>query len=175
MTVARYCPFCAAAAESDWIFCQSCGKRLPGATVGALDGRDDRIAETWQRALRHVETNDFEDALRVVDSLMDLGCDAGDVEALLGSISLRQARIDEAQEHFDRAVAESPYSPFVRLKRAEYWRAIGIPQRGIDELTEGLRHAESERVRDELRKVLEKMKKDSRWNFPRASPFSRGK
>jgi hypothetical protein len=30
-------------------------------------------------------------------------------------------------------------------------------------------------VREELRKVLDRLKKDSRWNFPRASPFSRGK
>jgi hypothetical protein len=42
-------------------------------------------------------------------------------------------------------------------------------------LQEGLRHADSERVRNELREVLKKVKKDSRWNFSRASPFSRGK
>lgn len=172
--VARYCPFCAAPAESEWSFCQACGRALPGAAAGAMDTRDSRVAEAWQRALRHIETSDFDDAERVAGQLMDLGCDAGDHSALLGSISLRRARLDDALEHLDRAVQESPHSPFVRLKRAEYWKAIGIPQKAIDEVTEGLRHAESERVREELRRVLERLRKDSRWNFPRASPFKRG-
>lgn len=173
MSGSRYCPYCAAAAEADWTFCQACGRRLPSATAGAMDERDERVAEAWQRALRHMETGDFDDAERAASELMDMGCDAGDHAALLGSISLRRARLDEALEHLDRALAESPHSPYVRLKRSEYWRAIGMTPRAIDELTEGLRCAGSERVRNELRKVLDKLKKDSRWNFPRASPFSR--
>jgi predicted Zn-dependent protease len=169
----RYCVYCAAAAESEWIFCQGCGKRLPGTSAGPNDERDELVAKAWQKALRHMETGDFDDAERVAGQLMDLGCDAGDHSALLGAIALRRTRIDEALEHLERAVEESPHSPFVRLKRADYWRVIGIPLKAIDELQEGLRHAESERVRNELRAVLAKLKKDSRWNFPRASPFSR--
>jgi hypothetical protein len=50
-----------------------------------------------------------------------------------------------------------------------------MPQKAIEELQEGLRRADAERERDELRAVLAKVKKDSRWSFARASPFSRGK
>jgi predicted Zn-dependent protease len=172
---ARFCPYCASGAESDWAFCQGCGRRLPGAAAGAMDERDQHVADTWQRALRHMETNDLDDAERVTSELMDLGCDAGDVSAMRGAICLRRTRLEEALELLDRAVEESPMSPFVRLKRSEYWRVIGMPQKAIEEIQEGLRRADSERVRNELRAVLAKVKKDSRWNFPRASPFSRGK
>jgi predicted Zn-dependent protease len=169
----RYCVYCAAAAESDWIFCQGCGKRLPGTTAGPNDERDRRVAGLWRQALHEMETNDLDLAEKTATALMDLGCDAGDLAALRGSIALRQARLDDAKELFDKAVEESPLSPFVRLKRADYWLSIGISSRAIDELNEGLRHAESEPSRDELRKVLEKLKKDSRWNFSRASPWRR--
>ncbi len=167
---ARYCPYCAAAAESDWAFCQGCGRKLPAAAVGAMEGRDQQVADLWERALRHIETNDLDDAERSASELMDRGCDAGDVSALLGAIKLRRYKLDDSLELLDRALEESPLSPFVRLKRAEYWRVIGMPQRAIEEITEGLRRADSQRVRDELRRVLEKLKKDSRWNFSRASP-----
>jgi predicted Zn-dependent protease len=122
-----------------------------------------------------METNDLDDAERVTSELMDLGCDAGDVSAMRGAICVRRTRLEDALELLDRALEESPTSPFVRLKRSEYWRVIGMPQKAIEELQEGLRHADSERVRNELREVLKKVKKDSRWNFSRASPFSRGK
>ena len=170
MTVTRYCPFCATAAESDWVFCQACARRLPAATTGPLDGRDAHVADAWQRALRHMETNDLEDAERVITQLTELGCDAGDLNAMRGSMALRRARLDTARELLDAAVEESPDSPFVRLKRAEYWRAIGIASKAIEEITEGLRHCESERVREDMRRTLEKLKKESRWNFSRASP-----
>lgn len=174
MSVSRYCPFCASPAEADWLFCQACGRRLPGKMAGALDERDENVASTWQRALRHMETGDYDDAERAAAELMDLGCDAGDHAALLGAICLRRAKIDEALELLDRALEESPHSPFVRIKRAEYWRVIGLTPKAVEELQEGLRHAESERVREELRRILAKVKKYSRWNFPRASPFTRG-
>jgi predicted Zn-dependent protease len=173
--MARYCPYCSAAAEAEWKFCQACGRALPTAAVGAMDRRDTRIADVWQRAMLDIETNDLDDAERATSELMDLGCDAGDVSALLASIKLRRAMIDEAFDLLERAVEESPMSPFVRLKRSEYWRIIGFPAKAIEELQEGLRRAESERVRNELRAVLAKVKKDSRWNFARASPFSRPK
>jgi predicted Zn-dependent protease len=167
---ARFCPYCASGAESDWAFCQGCGRRLPGAAAGAMDERDQHVADTWQRALRHMETNDLDDAERVTSELMDIGCDAGDVSAMRGAIQLRRSNLEEATALLDIAVEQSPHSPFVRLKRAEYWRAIGIPQKAIDEINEGLRHADSERVREELRRTLEKVRKESRWNFSRASP-----
>ena len=167
----RYCVYCAAAAEPEWVFCQGCGKRLPGTTAGANDERDSRVAALWRQALHEMETNDLALAEGTATTLMDLGCDAGDLAAMRGSIALRQARLDDAKELLDRALEESPLSPFVRLKRADYWLSIGITPRAVDELNEGLRHAESERSRDELRKVLEKLKKDSRWNFSRASPW----
>lgn len=173
--MARFCPHCSVPAEPDWNFCQACGRGLPGTAVGATDERDRRVADTWQRALLEMETGELDEAEQSTSELMDLGCDAGDVSALLASIMLRRARLDEALELLDRAVEESPMSPFVRLKRSEYWRVIGMPQKAIDELQEGLRRADSERVRNELRAVLAKVKRDSRWNFARASPFSRGK
>ena len=173
MSVARYCPFCAAGAEPDWAFCQACGKRLPGAAAGAMDERDRAVAEAWQRAMRHMEMGDLDDAELAAGRLADLGCDAGDLAALSGSIALRRARIEEALELLDEALQKSPHSPYVHIKRAEYWKTLGMSQKAIDELQEGLRVAESERVRDELRKMLEKLKKDSRWNFARASPFGK--
>jgi predicted Zn-dependent protease len=172
---ARYCPYCAAPAESDWLFCQACARRLPGAAAEAMDERDERVASRWQAAQRCMEIGDLDDAERIAGELMDLGCDGGDHAALLGAISLRRARVEEAQELLDSALELSPLSPFVRLKRAEYWRVTGLNDKAIAELHEALRHAQAERVREELRKVLDRLKKDSRWNFPRASPFSRGK
>jgi predicted Zn-dependent protease len=171
----RFCPYCAAGAESDWAFCAGCGRRLPGTAAGAMDERDQLVADIWKRAMLQMETNELDDAARTASELMDLGCDAGDVSALRGSISLHRARLDEAIEFLDRALEESPMSPYVRLKRSEYWRAIGMSQNAIEELQEGLRRADSERVRNEIRAVLAKLRKDSRWNFTRASPFSRGK
>ncbi|MEO8457578.1 MAG: hypothetical protein ABI559_07195 [Chloroflexota bacterium] len=173
--MARFCPHCSAAAESDWRFCQACGKTLPGAVAGALDSRDQRVADVWKRAQLDLEMNDLEAAERTVSDLMDLGCDTGDVLALRAAISLRGAKMDEAIELLDRAVEESPMSPFVRLKRADYWRALGMNDLAIQELQEGMRRSDSERVRNDLRVVLAKLKKDSRWSFARASPFSRSK
>ena len=169
----RYCVYCAALAESYWIFCQGCGKRLPGTSAGPNDERDERVAALWRQALHQMETNDLDLAEETASGLMDLGCDAGDLAALRGSIALRRARLEDALQLLDKALEESPNSPFVRLKRADYWRSIGISSRAIEEITEGLRHANSERSRDELRKVLDKLKRESRWNFSRASPWRR--
>jgi len=169
----RYCPYCAASAEGDWSFCQACGRKLPGTTSGAMEQRDERVADLWRKAMHCIELCDYDDAEAMAGELADVGCDSGDLAALRGAIALRQVRLEEAEELLDRAVQESPHSPFVRVKRAEYWKTLGMAPRAIEEVTEALRYAESERVRQELRVTLEKLKKDSRWNFSRASPVGR--
>ena len=63
MTDSRFCPYCATPAESDWIFCQACGKRLPGPPrSGAMDKRDQAVAEAWRRALHHMEIGEVDAA-----------------------------------------------------------------------------------------------------------------
>jgi len=170
---ARFCPHCAAGAEADWSFCQACGRRLPAAVSGALDQRDTRIASVWVRAGRDLDAGDLDAAEQAAAALMDLGCDAGDLHALSGAIALRRANLDEAQTLLDAALAESPYSPFVRMKRAEYWFAIGMTPKAKEEVQVALRYEDAPQVREQLQKLLERLKRDARWSFARASPFDK--
>ena len=107
----RFCPHCAAGAETDWAFCQACGRKLPAAVAGAMDQRDERIASIWVRAGRDIDAGDLGSAEGAAASLMDLGCDAGDVHALQGAIALRRGNVEESRALLDKAAEESPTPP----------------------------------------------------------------
>lgn len=168
----RFCPYCAAPAEADWVFCQACAKPLPGSE---RTPEDERLSALWKRSSRQLEDGDLQGADVTVSQLMDLGCASADLSALQGAIALRRVQLNDAIDFLDRAVREAPDSPYVRLKRVEYWLAIGMANRAVEEVEAAIKAAESDAVRARLKAVLQKLKRDSRWNFARASPTFRNR
>jgi predicted Zn-dependent protease len=56
--------------------------------------------------------------------------------ALLGAIALRRGQARSAWRWLEEAAAVDPGSALVRLKRAEYWLALGVTDRALAELEE---------------------------------------
>jgi hypothetical protein len=45
--------------------------------------------------------------------------------------------------------------------------------KAVEEIQAALRYEDAPQVREQLQKLLEKLKRDARWSFARASPFDK--
>lgn len=136
----RYCPYCGKAAALNWKYCAACGKGLPEqVSTEIADVPDPKIAAVqkesqWDKAIISVRLGELDIARQVLTSLLADSPQNFQALALLGSVCLRQRRIEEAKHHLDLALKQAPESAFVRMKMAEYWMALGIPSRALEEL-----------------------------------------
>ena len=90
--------------------------------------------EKWSEAVSLLKNWEPERALASLSALLHLFPDDAEALALSGSIYLHRYQVPEAEKYLERALAAAPESVFVRLKMAEYWAALGVPRRALDEL-----------------------------------------
>ena len=143
----RFCPFCGQPVSPAWQHCAACG----GALAAAADRGDEpstamtkTVTESpvppgerhWTEALLRLKLGELDEAGALLSEIVLATPKDAQALALLGSVRLRQKRIEEAQGYLDKAVLMAPGSPFVRLKFAEYWLALGVPSRALEELDE---------------------------------------
>lgn len=138
---ARYCPYCGQSTAADWRYCPGCSTALPWA-AGMNDMTGEKTANApardtrWDRALLSFRQGKLDLAAECITALLQDSPEDGPAHALMGAIFLRRYQIEEARQHLERAILLAPASPFVRLKMAEYWVALGIPSRALEELAE---------------------------------------
>jgi tetratricopeptide (TPR) repeat protein len=167
----QFCPFCGAARGEGWAFCQFCGEPLPGSTDAVPSPVVDRPeAALWREANRLLEEGAYDLAEDRLHSLREKTGESPEALALLGIVGLRCYRLDEARELLDRASALAPTSSFVRLKRAEYWLALGLLPKAQDELSLALMAATGEpALRAHIRSLMKNLQRDGSRSFVRAT------
>lgn len=135
----RYCPYCGQQAASGWMHCPACGKRLESivsdeTASGPSGDWSTVLGDRWGDAILRLRLGELDKAHECLSSLLLDNPENPKVLALLGSVCLRQYRVEEAQRYLEQAAALDPDSAFVRLKLAEYWLALGIPTRAFEEI-----------------------------------------
>lgn len=171
----QFCPHCGAARAGDWAFCQLCGKPLPASgspDKAPLSIQDELEAALWREANRLLEDGAYQLAENCLHLLREKTGESPEVLALLGMVCLRRYRPAAARELLDRASTLAPSSAFVRLKRAEYWLALGVVPKARDELNLALTAAAGKPgLRDQIRSLIRKLEGDAKWSFSRATPM----
>jgi predicted Zn-dependent protease len=143
----RFCPFCGRPVSPEWQHCVACGGALAtviasgnepskAMTPTVTESPAPRDERRWNEALLRLKLGELEAAGKLLSDIVLATPRDARALALLGAVRLRQHRIEEAQAYLDKAVLMAPDSPFVRLKLAEYWLALGVPSRALAELDE---------------------------------------
>ncbi len=136
----HYCPHCGRSVLATWKYCPGCAGLLPSAdSVRAGDPQGEQsIGPTGDRrldeALLRLREGDLDSAGDCIQQVLRESPGRAEAHALWGTISLRRYKVQEANQHLEEAVRLAPSSPFVRLKVAEYWVALGVPARAMEEL-----------------------------------------
>jgi predicted Zn-dependent protease len=174
--IPRFCPSCGGDRGQTDSFCEYCGRAFAnGAGPGADHHRD------WVEAQRYIVAGDTPSAARCVDAFeASMGLSA-DTLALRAMIRLRCVQLDEARLLLDQALALDPRSPFVHLKNAEYWIALGVIARARESLLEARTLSVSDDVQwVQVGRLLQAFETKTRWSFARgrndelsASPLAR--
>lgn len=133
-----FCPVCGAPWGQGWLFCGCCGRPAQGLGPAEGAGYGCGCGQGWgaYRAGR------YELAASLLERGLSCPQHRGENMALLGAIALRQGRARSAWRWLEEAVAMDPGSPLVRLKRAEYWLALGVVDRALGEVEEAARGLE---------------------------------
>lgn len=132
-----YCPWCGTGWRAGWRFCPGCGR--PGTQDGGrVLSRRQSHGPSWPQALAAFQEGELEKAAAELEALVRTGRRRGEALALLGAIALRRRQLQDAWRLLEEALAEAPTSPLVRLKRAQYFAALGAIQRAQGELEAAL-------------------------------------
>jgi predicted Zn-dependent protease len=125
----------------------------------------------WNSAVSYFRRGQFESAAECITSLLQSCPEDAQAHAFLGSILLRRYQIDEAVKHLDKAIKIAPESPFVRMKMAEYWMALGIPGRALEELKQAeLYAADDLTLYDKIHTLSKELQRKARGNIERTIP-----
>ena len=179
----HFCPFCGKPHAETWAFCQFCGQPLPSGHRTTPEGSDTGVeagrktgaggggaaSAYWLQAQEHFRRGEYGRAEQCLDELITGAADSPEDLALWGLACVRLCRLDKARDLLERAIAMAPASPFVRLRMAEYWLAIGIPSRAQEELRIAASLAwDDPQLYAAIRDVASKVQRASRWSFVRA-------
>ena len=172
----RYCPYCGQSALAAWKHCPACGKELPERTVTyipgitAVDDGSDRNKK-WREVISQIRNGEPDKASISLSALLQSFPQDAEALALLGSICLHQYKIDKASDYLERAVVLAPDSTFVRMKMAEYWVALGIPARALEELDKAEAFAADDLyLRSEIIAYSKHVREKTGGNIVRAPP-----
>jgi predicted Zn-dependent protease len=125
----------------------------------------------WNRAVSYFRREQFDAAAGCISTLLEACPQDAMAHAFLGSIFIRLYRVDDAFQHLDLAAQIAPESPFVRMKMAEYWVALGVPARALEELKKAeLSAADNLPLYDSIRNFSREMRSKTRGNIDRTPP-----
>lgn len=79
----------------------------------------------------YLEQNDFEKAAQQADSALQSHRSHAAAWTLKADVLRRQGKLDQAIEHYHRALIHQPDSPLAQIAVAELYRSIGRPQRAL--------------------------------------------
>ncbi len=177
---ARYCPFCGEPAPAVWVHCAACGKQLPERDLARISAASSGTANPsrdgkWSKAIDLVRDGELDQASGCLAGLIESFPQDAEAMALMGSIYLRKYQVDKAALLLENAVAASPGSIFVRVKTAEYWLALGVPARALEELARAETLAEGDHaLRRELKLYSLKVKASQAGKITHQAPSMPG-